>query len=197
VPRGAVSQRPRHQRRGLTVTPVFDCRLSRPVILLRGLPAPAGSLRGFQADSRAGSARDAEKPAIVMSNTYGDLQDFYGSDGTRTRDLRRDRPVQAQPVQQATTRITRWSRRFVQSRTGCDRLRRLPPGRGIMPWRRCAGRRARQPSPTTSPPPSRRRSTRRPYRAAGATWWLVEFAAEAVSADSARAVIRDGALAHP
>jgi hypothetical protein len=28
-----------------------------------------------------------------MSNTYADFQDFYGSDGTRTRDLRRDRPV--------------------------------------------------------------------------------------------------------
>src|SRR5437773_2732779 len=28
-----------------------------------------------------------------MSKTYTDLQGFYGSDGTRTRDLRRDRPV--------------------------------------------------------------------------------------------------------
>jgi hypothetical protein len=28
-----------------------------------------------------------------MSNTYADLQDFYGSDGTRTRDFRRDRLV--------------------------------------------------------------------------------------------------------
>jgi hypothetical protein len=70
-----------------------DLRLSRPVILLRGLPAPAGSVRRFQADSRAGSARDEKKPAVVMSNTSTDLQDFYGSDGTRTRDLRRDRPV--------------------------------------------------------------------------------------------------------
>jgi hypothetical protein len=32
------------------------------------------------------------------------LQVFYGSDGTRTRDLRRDRPVQAQPAQSAATR---------------------------------------------------------------------------------------------
>src|SRR6266536_1668969 len=68
-----------------------DLRLVRPVILLRGLPATAGSLRRFQADSHAGSARDEKKPAVVMSNTYADLQHFYGSDGTRTRDLRRDR----------------------------------------------------------------------------------------------------------
>ncbi len=59
------------------------------------LPARFGSLRRFQADSRAGSARDEKKPAVVMSKTYTDLQDFYGSDGTRTRDLRRDRPFRA------------------------------------------------------------------------------------------------------
>jgi hypothetical protein len=28
---------------------------------------------------------------------YADLQDFYGSDGTRTRDLRRDSPVMVVP----------------------------------------------------------------------------------------------------
>jgi len=77
--------------------PLADLRPPRPVILLGGLPATAGSLRRFQADSRAGSARDAEKPAVVMSNTYADLQVFYGSDGTRTRDLRRDRPVMVLP----------------------------------------------------------------------------------------------------
>jgi hypothetical protein len=59
---------------------------------LRGLTATAGFLGRFQADSRAGSARD-EEAGGRMSNTYADLQDFYGSDGTRTRDLRRDRPV--------------------------------------------------------------------------------------------------------
>src|SRR5947208_11823679 len=60
-----------------------------------GFPATAASLRGFPADSRAGSARDGKKPAVVTSNTSIDLQGFYGSDGTRTRDLRRDRPVMA------------------------------------------------------------------------------------------------------
>jgi hypothetical protein len=28
-----------------------------------------------------------------MGNKHGDLQRVYGSDGTRTRDLRRDRPA--------------------------------------------------------------------------------------------------------
>jgi hypothetical protein len=36
-----------------------------------------------------------------------------------------------------------------------------------------------------------------PYRAAGATWWLAEFAADAVSVDRVHAVIRDGPIAHP
>jgi len=75
-----------------------DLRSPRPVI--RGLPATAGSLRRFQADSGAGSTRDEKKPAVVMSNTYTDLQGFYGSDGTRTCDLRRDRP--RRPSQRAT-----------------------------------------------------------------------------------------------
>jgi alkanesulfonate monooxygenase SsuD/methylene tetrahydromethanopterin reductase-like flavin-dependent oxidoreductase (luciferase family) len=35
-----------------------------------------------------------------------------------------------------------------------------------------------------------------PYRAAGATWWLAEFAADAVSVDRVHAVIRDGPIAH-
>jgi len=36
------------------------------------------------------------------------------------------------------------------------------------------------------------------FRAAGATWWLAEFAADAVSVDRVHAVIRDGpAAAHP
>jgi hypothetical protein len=36
-----------------------------------------------------------------------------------------------------------------------------------------------------------------PYRAAGATWWLAEFAADAASVDRVHAVIRDGPIAHP
>jgi hypothetical protein len=36
-----------------------------------------------------------------------------------------------------------------------------------------------------------------PYRVAGATWWLAELAADAVSVDRVHAVIRDGPIAHP
>jgi hypothetical protein len=74
-----------------------DLRPTWPVILVRGLPDTSATLRRFQADSGAGSARDERKPAVVMSNTSTGLQDFYGSDGTRTRDLRRDRPVKCSP----------------------------------------------------------------------------------------------------
>jgi hypothetical protein len=53
-----------------------------------------------------------------------DLQGFLdGSDGTRTRDLRRDRPVRAQPVQPATTPDYLIEQAFLTERTGCDRLR--------------------------------------------------------------------------
>jgi hypothetical protein len=84
-------------RRSVTIGFLCCCdrRSPWPVILFRGLAARAGVSRRFQADSRAGAARDEKKPAVVMSNTSIDLQDFYGSDGTRTRDLRRDRCVES------------------------------------------------------------------------------------------------------
>ena len=68
-------------------------RRARPPRHLRELPARPGSLRRFQADSGAGSARDAEEASGRYVKDIYDLQDFYGSDGTRTRDLRRDRPA--------------------------------------------------------------------------------------------------------
>ena len=52
-----------------------------------------------------------------------------GSDGTRTRDLWRDRPVRRQPVQQAITRNYQLEQVFPPERTGCDRL---PPGRACV-----------------------------------------------------------------
>jgi hypothetical protein len=54
-----------------------------------------GSLRRSRADSGAGFARDEEEAGGRYVNDIYDLQVFYGSDGTRTRDLRRDRPVLA------------------------------------------------------------------------------------------------------
>src|SRR5439155_22761701 len=47
----------------------------------RGIPATAGSLRGFPADSRAGSARDEEKPAVGMSKTYTVCRGITGATG--------------------------------------------------------------------------------------------------------------------
>jgi hypothetical protein len=68
----------------------------------RGLPAMTGFLRGLQADSRAGCARDERggRRSITPSRATKDanLQVCYGSDGTRTRDLRRDRPVLVVPA---------------------------------------------------------------------------------------------------
>jgi hypothetical protein len=39
-------------------------------------------------------------------------REFYGSDGTRTRDLRRDRPARVNRVQPATTRNHRLEQAF-------------------------------------------------------------------------------------
>jgi hypothetical protein len=47
---------------------------------------------------------------------------FYGSDGTRTRDRRRDRPVQSKRLQPATTPNHRLQRALFESRTGRGRL---------------------------------------------------------------------------
>jgi hypothetical protein len=86
--------------KGRRASTFLACWIRPPVVVAghpsAGFPATAGSLRGFPADSRAGSARDGKKPAVVMSNTSLDLQSFYENDGTRTRDLRRDRPTRAQ-----------------------------------------------------------------------------------------------------
>jgi hypothetical protein len=70
-----------------------NCRSPWPVILLRGLPATRGASRRFQVDSGAGSARDEEEAGVRYVKDIYYLQGFYGSDGTRTRDLRRDRPA--------------------------------------------------------------------------------------------------------
>src|SRR5207249_2993759 len=70
--------------------PEPERRLSRPVILPAGI---CGFAPHAPAISSAGSTRDEKKPAVIMSKTYTDLQGSYGSDGTRTRDLRRDRPA--------------------------------------------------------------------------------------------------------
>jgi len=68
---------------------------------LRGLPAPAGFQRRVQAGCARGSTRDTRKPAVDcvdFGNKAAYLQTVYGSDGTRTRDLRRGRPVRGREM---------------------------------------------------------------------------------------------------
>ena len=74
---------------------LYERRSGRTTGGVAGRPSAGirGSRRVWAATSGAGYARDEMKPAVDMSNTYADLQGFYGSDGTRTRDLRRDRPA--------------------------------------------------------------------------------------------------------
>ena len=73
----------------------IDRRLHRPAVHLAGiagknrLPSAIGvrDVRGIAGGRRSSAPRQATQQAI--------LQGFYGSDWTRTRDLRRDRPSQA------------------------------------------------------------------------------------------------------
>ena len=113
---------------------------SPPSALTHGNPCDATS--GYAAGTRAagipGSDRLATgipvrdvcrmnwRPAVDCALTgnrtcwlAGILCENYGSDGTRTRDLRRDRPVLAQPVRRATTLNHRFEQAF---RTGSNRL---------------------------------------------------------------------------
>jgi hypothetical protein len=53
-----------------------------------------GAVRGFPADSRGGICSGRRrKPAVERYQKLSVCRCFSGSDGTRTRDLRRDRPV--------------------------------------------------------------------------------------------------------
>jgi hypothetical protein len=76
--------------------------MNRPPVAPAGHPSPGitGYARLLAAICRlipVGSARDEKKPTVDMSNKYAGVQEFYGSDGTQTRDLRRDRPVKVLP----------------------------------------------------------------------------------------------------
>src|SRR6266542_3370249 len=94
-----------------------------PVILAGRLPCGDQRLRrALCGDSGAGSARDETslRPSAPSQSTkHTDLQVFYGSDGTRTRDLRRDRPVRRNRLQPATTQDQRLEQGFPH---GANRL---------------------------------------------------------------------------
>jgi hypothetical protein len=71
----------------------LDRRLCRPAIHLAGIAGknrlpPAIAVRDVRGMKR-GRRSFAPKPTTKDA----DLQELYGSDGTRTRDLRRDRPA--------------------------------------------------------------------------------------------------------
>jgi hypothetical protein len=56
-------------------------------------PAPCGDFKLILVRD----LRGMKKAGGRYVKYYADLQDFYGSDGTRTRDLRRDSPVMVVP----------------------------------------------------------------------------------------------------
>jgi hypothetical protein len=75
--------------------------------------------------------RGSARFAPIKTTEDANLQVLYGNDGTRTRDLRRDRPVPAQPPQPAPTREYRLEQAVRPRRTGCDRLRPAPARQGL------------------------------------------------------------------
>jgi hypothetical protein len=66
-------------------------------------PASCGDRGPIRVRDLRGMRRSRRSFAPHPAKEHGDLQVFYGSDGTRTRDLRRDRPVGRHPVQPAPT----------------------------------------------------------------------------------------------
>jgi hypothetical protein len=78
-----------------------DLRLSGRNQGLRELAALAGFVRGFPVRDVRGIEGGRRSFASKLTTKDGDLQVFYGSDGTRTRDLRRDRLVP--PMQRLAT----------------------------------------------------------------------------------------------
>jgi hypothetical protein len=102
---------------------VEDLRPPWPVILLRELAARPGSLRRFQADSGAGSARDAEEAGGRYVKDIYDLQGFYGSDRTRTATSGVTGRHGATGYDRLRPGIIGYSRAFLVEPTGCDRLR--------------------------------------------------------------------------
>ena len=67
-------------------------RTGRPYTL-RVLPARTGCCRPLPCGMCAGSLEAGGRLRLTRQQIQAYLQDFYGSDGTRTRDLRRDRPA--------------------------------------------------------------------------------------------------------
>jgi hypothetical protein len=124
--------RPPFQRGDLSSRRKGGPECARPTHTTSGHPGRSFSLRGIcgsapdaPAISGAGSAWDAEKPAVVTLNTYADLQDFYRSDGTRPHALPHpgSDAGRAAGLEPATSGVTVLLR-------GCG-LRKLDPGHPV------------------------------------------------------------------
>jgi hypothetical protein len=106
------------QMRGIGIPLREDARRCRRSSFLRGLPASGGSERLFPARDERGMKRSRRSFCAEPATENADLQDFSGSDGTRTRDLRRDRPARLNRLQPATTRNHRLERAFPRFANG-------------------------------------------------------------------------------
>jgi hypothetical protein len=102
-------------------SPLEDDRRCGRSSFVRGFAARGGSDRLFRRGICAGWKEAGFRSDNVKCLFAGTSRD--GSDGTRTRDLRRDRPVRLNRLQPVTTRNYGYSRHFHAEQTGSDRLR--------------------------------------------------------------------------
>src|SRR6266508_5888625 len=79
---------------------------------VRGLLATAGFVRGCACGTSGGMNWRPAVPAPGRTTTRLICRDFYGSDGTRPRGLRRDRPAFRSPARVPMVALSYW-------RTGC------------------------------------------------------------------------------
>jgi hypothetical protein len=71
----------------------FDRRPHRPAIYLAGFTGNNRLPPAMPVRDHRGIDRNLRSFALDRQQEHANLQGVYGSDGTRTRDLRRDRPV--------------------------------------------------------------------------------------------------------
>jgi hypothetical protein len=115
LPQALARQPIRTRRTHDRTTPLRLGHLPAPEPVALRLPHP----RPRRPRPRRSSTRTHLTTGLNAYHNRQICRDFYGSDGTRTRDLRRDRPVQAQPVQLAATPNYRLEQVF---RVGANRL---------------------------------------------------------------------------
>jgi hypothetical protein len=93
--RTRASSRHPHLRRCLNRRPQLDRRSHRPAVHLAGIDGKKRLQPAIAVRDVRGIGGDRQSHAPWQTTEDADLRGFYGSEGTRTRDLRRDRPVVA------------------------------------------------------------------------------------------------------